>query len=588
MTRYAMCRDSAVNVQDYTTSYGEGSGIMSKNSKTSDKNHKSMVEDVMDSAEATGLAANEQEARNQAKEQAKPTVDDVEGSGEIYEDADERARSYARAAKEIEDTPVKLAEKVKQKELGGVFYAVARVATLLMFFLMFIPDVSPTKMSELISGNLSLFTAGVSYSSLISDVGRGFRRGWVSESNFQLLFAASIITMIAIVAISVAACLSLGNSKCKRLSFVITLIGSIAAGAGLVMMYVAYTMFAAEENQDKVGASFPTGIIVFAVLAVIVLICNIIAITRVPKPAADERFEMEAQYKLFVMFIPFAMLAFVFCYLPLWGWRYAFFDYKAGDTLSMDKWVGLKWFKYLFQNDATKRDIVRVLRNTLAMSFLGIATSWVPLAFAVFLTELPGKTFKRIVQTITTVPNFISWILVYTIALAIFSTDGFVNTMLTNMGNPSNTNYLMSDEHTWLKMLAWGLWKGVGWSAIIYIAGISGIDRQLYEAATVDGAGRFQRIWHVTLPGLIPTYMVMLLMSVAGMLSNGLDQYLVFSNAKNSAHMEVLDLYVYNLGFAGGSIPLSTVIGMAKSIISVALLFMANSISKLVRHESIV
>ena len=135
---------------------------------------------------------------------------------------------------------------------------------------------------------------------------------------------------------------------------------------------------------------------------------------------------------------------------------------------------------------------------------------------------------------------------------------------------------------------SWGIWKGVGWSAIIYIAGIAGIDKQLYEAATVDGAGRFQRMWHVTIPGLIPTYMVMLLLSVAGMLSNGLDQYLVFSNANNASAMEVLDLYVYNLGFAGGSIPLSTVIGMAKSLISVALLFMANSISKVVRKESIV
>ena len=217
------------------------------------------------------------------------------------------------------------------------------------------------------------------------------------------------------------------------------------------------------------------------------------------------------------------------------------------------------------------------------MSGLGILTSWIPLAFAVFLTEINAKPFRRIVQTFTTIPNFISWILVYTVALAIFSTDGFFNMFFGASGN-----HLMGDSHTWLKMLAWGIWKGVGWSAIIYIAGISGIDRQLYEAARVDGAGRFQRIWHVTLPGLMPTYMVMLLLAVAGMLSNGLDQYLVFSNASNMDHMEVLDLYVYHLGFEGGSIPLSTVIGMAKSLVSVALLFMANGVSKLVRHESIV
>jgi putative aldouronate transport system permease protein len=255
----------------------------------------------------------------------------------------------------------------------------------------------------------------------------------------------------------------------------------------------------------------------------------------------------------------------------------------------MDNFVGFKWFTYLFQNSATRADIVRVIKNTLAMSGLGIATSWVPLLFAVFLAEITNTKFRKIVQTFTTIPNFISWILVYTVALAIFSTDGFINTFATNMGwISSSTNYLMGDSFTWLKMLAWGLWKGTGWSAIIYIAGISGIDRQLYEAATVDGAGRFQKMWHVTLPGLIPTYMVMLLMAVAGCLSNGLDQYLVFSNASNQTHMEVLDLYVYNLGFMGGSIPLSTVIGMAKSVISVVLLFVANNISKAVRGESIV
>ena len=140
----------------------------------------------------------------------------------------------------------------------------------------------------------------------------------------------------------------------------------------------------------------------------------------------------------------------------------------------------------------------------------------------------------------------------------------------------------------WLKMLLWGTWKGVGWSAIIYISGIAGIDQQLYEAATVDGAGRFQKMWNITVPGLIPTFMVMLLMSVAGILSNGMDQYLVFETSNNSEWLNVLDLYVYKLGIGSGMIPLSTVVGMSKSIISVILLFLANSISKLVRGESIV
>ena len=151
----------------------------------------------------------------------------------------------------------------------------------------------------------------------------------------------------------------------------------------------------------------------------------------------------------------------------------------------------------------------------------------------------------------------------------------------------ANADYLASADHTWIKMLLWGTWKGLGWSAIVYVAGISGIDQQLYEAARVDGANRFHCIWHITVPGLMPTYCVMLLMSVAGILSNGMEQYLVFSNAINSDVIQVLDLYVYQM-FQSGSTELSIVVGMAKSVVGVVLLFAANGISKLVRGESII
>jgi putative aldouronate transport system permease protein len=476
-----------------------------------------------------------------------------------------------------------------QKEECAPLFYVMRVVALIAFFLLFMPDANPVRVSGLIGKNLSLFTAAVSYSSLISGTGRAFRVGWVNESAFIILYVGAIILALAVVALAVSACMSLGNRKMKKTAVLVGIGGSIASIIGFVLTYVSYTGMLNATKLDKVQPMFPAGYWIYAVLMVVFLVAAAITAFALPKVEAGEKYEMETKFRLFLMFLPFALLAFVFCYLPLYGWRYAFFDYQAGDTLSMDNFVGFKWFTYLFQNSATRADIVRVIKNTLAMSGLGIATSWVPLLFAVFLAEITNTKFRKIVQTFTTIPNFISWILVYTVALAIFSTDGFINTFATNMGwISSSTNYLMGDSFTWLKMLAWGLWKGTGWSAIIYIAGISGIDRQLYEAATVDGAGRFQKMWHVTLPGLIPTYMVMLLMAVAGCLSNGLDQYLVFSNASNQAHMEVLDLYVYNLGFMGGSIPLSTVIGMAKSVISVVLLFIANNISKAVRGESIV
>ncbi|SEF56338.1 putative aldouronate transport system permease protein [Eubacterium ruminantium] len=486
--------------------------------------------------------------------------------------------------KELENQVLTIDKKKKKtKEPAGVVYAVHRITALLMFFLIFIPGLNPAKITALVSKNLSLFTSAVSYSRLTENVGRGFRKGWVTEEAFQLLFVGAIITLIAIVIVSAGACINLGNNKCKRLSFLVNIVGLILLTVGLIIISKAYGEMKNAANPAKVQAEFSSGIWFYAILGGIILILTILEFVFTPIPAKKMKYEIETKYKLFLMFLPFAILAFIFCYLPLWGWRYSFFDYKAGDELTSKSFVGFKWFKYLFQNSATRAELVRVLRNTLAMSGLGILTSWIPLAFAVFLTEIKSKKFKRVVQTFTTIPNFISWILVYTVAIAIFSTDGFINTIFGSTGN-----HLMGDNFTWLKMLAWGIWKGVGWGAIIYIAGIAGIDKQLYEAATVDGAGRFQRIWHVTIPGLMPTFMVMLLLSVAGMLSNGLDQYLVFGNASNMNHMEVLDLYVYHLGFGGGSIPLSTVIGMAKSLVSVALLFMANGISKMVRKESII
>lgn len=344
--------------------------------------------------------------------------------------------------------------------------------------------------------------------------------------------------------------------------------------------------------MDKVAPSMPVGVFVFGGIAVVILLLSLVLFAKTPKALPGEKFEMESKYKLFLMFLPFAILGFLFCYLPLYGWRYAFFDYKSGGTLSSDNFVGLKWFAYLFKNSATRNDVINVMKNTLAISGLNIITSWIPMIFAVFLCEVRNMRFRRFVQAFTTIPNFISWVLVYAVALSIFSTDGFINTFAKEVGlmsqNAPGHNYLMGNSFTWVKMWGWGTWKGVGWSAIIYIAGISGIDQSLYEAATVDGAGRFQKMRHITLPGLLPTFFVLLLMAIAGILSNGLDQYLVFENAENRESIRVLDLYVYKLGIGNGSIPLSTVVGMFKSVISVVLLFAANGMSKLLRGESII
>lgn len=483
-------------------------------------------------------------------------------------------------------------EKTKNEIIADKVYYVQRIATLLATALIFFPAATPSRICAMINKNLSLFTSGLFYGSLTAEMGRAFNRGWLEQGTIIILYIASLIMLLGIAVAAAGGCMSLGNLKFKKLGNLFSLGGAAGEFLGLVLIYVSYTKVQGTSNYDKVGPMFPIGYIVYLILAVLLLASSIAILVLLPKPAEEDKYEMESRFKLFLMFLPFAALCFVFSYLPLWGWRYAFFNYSAGGTLSMDNFVGFKWFTSLFQSQATKADVVRVLRNTLAMSGLGIATSWCAMAFAIFLNEIKNMRFRRFVQTFTTIPNFISWVLVYAIAFAIFSTDGFVNTAAAQLGilaeGQMGTNYLMSESHIWIKMLAWGMWKGIGWSAIIYIAGISGIDQQLYEAATVDGAGRFARMWHVTLPGLIPTYCVMLLMSIANILSNGMDQYMVFSNKVNLDTIQVLDLYVYTLGIKNGNIPLSTVIGMVKSIVSVVLLFAANGVSKAVRGESIV
>ena len=212
-----------------------------------------------------------------------------------------------------------------------------------------------------------------------------------------------------------------------------------------------------------------------------------------------------------------------------------------------------------------------------------------PLFFAIALNEIRSRWFKNVVQTLTTLPNFISWVLVYAVAFAMFSSTGMVNQLLQNIHLISQPiHFLDSDSGTYFKMLLWSLWKGLGWGSILYLAGISGIDPELYEAAQVDGANRFQQIIHVTVPQLMPTYLVMLMLSVSNFLNNGMDQYFVFQNAFNLKHIQVLDLYVYNVGMGQNSLSLATAISMLKSLVSVVLLFLVNWASKRTRGESII
>ncbi len=304
--------------------------------------------------------------------------------------------------------------------------------------------------------------------------------------------------------------------------------------------------------------------------------------------------ELPNKYRLFLLMLPFLVAVFLFSYLPLYGWSYAFYNYKFGVPLDQQEFVGFKWFVEMFTKVANRESIVRVLKNTLGMSGLNLLTSWLPMIFAVFLNEITRTRFKKFVQIFTTLPNFISWALVFSFAMCLFAADtGIYSKLMMQLGmnDPNNpTVWLNSGQHIWLKMWGWSTWKGLGWGAIMYLAAISGIDQELYEAARVDGANRWALMRHITLPSLLPTFFVLLMLSISNILNNGMEQYLVFQNPMNRQTIEVLDLYVYNITIASRGTTLysyATAIGILKTVVSVTLLFSANFLSKKLRGESI-
>ena len=485
----------------------------------------------------------------------------------------------------------KAPEGQKSELKATPFQVTYRLLALLLFILLFIPGANPARISLNISRNVSLFTSGFSYGTYVRNMERILVRGWLPSSVMRIAYFSSLLACLGIIACGIGSCISVGNNKLKRYAHISIFAGSALSFVSMFGIVHAYNLITSSENVERIEPLEPSTVPMYCILLALICICAVISFIKTPAPEKDEKPAIEAPLQLFLMILPFLILVFIFAYLPLWGWRYAFFDYNAGDTLSMDAWVGWKWFKAPFENVVICNDIICVLRNTLAMSGLGIATSWLPMIFAIFLSEIKNQTSKKIIQTLTTIPNFISWVLVYAIAFCIFGTEGFISSLMVNSGLwERGKNMLMGDSFIWVKMWLWGTWKGLGWSAIMYIAAISGIDQQLYEAATVDGAGRFQKMWHITLPELFPTYIVLLILSVSNILSNGMDQYLVFKNPTNKNPIEVLDLYVYQLSFGQGSnnnIPFSTVVSMFKSLVSVVLLFITNRVSKLIRGSSI-
>lgn len=292
------------------------------------------------------------------------------------------------------------------------------------------------------------------------------------------------------------------------------------------------------------------------------------------------------QRYLYLMSVPFVLWAFVFSYLPLWGWTMAFQKFKPGIAFGDQKWVGLQYFRELFADE----QFYRVLRNTLAMSTMGLVAGFVvPIVFAVVLNEVRAMPVKRFVQTVSYLPHFVSWVVVAGIVTKMLSTEGgVVNEILVSLHIVDEPIQFMARGGLfWYIVTASDVWKEMGWNTIIYLAAIAGIGPDLYEAAKVDGASRLRQIWHITLPGIRPTIVVLLIMSIGHLVGIGFEKQFLLGNPLVSDYSQVLDLYALNYGLGLGRFSFGTAINIFNSVISVFLLLVANGIFKRTTKESI-
>lgn len=281
------------------------------------------------------------------------------------------------------------------------------------------------------------------------------------------------------------------------------------------------------------------------------------------------------QYRwIYLLGLPGMIILLLFNYIPMSGLLMAFQDYNPYKGLTGSEWVGLKHFIKLF--NASK--FYTMLRNTIVISLLNLMTFPAPIILALLLNELRNATLKKFVQTAVYLPHFLSWAIVCALTFFLLSSEqGVVNKIAISMGNEP-VKYLQSKDWIYPIITIQGVWKGVGWSSIVYLAAIAGIDQGLYEAAKIDGANKFQQMVKITIPCIMPTVVVMLILKMGTIISVDFEQVFLMNNANVKSKLEVFEIYIYNNGIASGSTNFSytTAIGMFKSVVNTCLVVLTN------------
>lgn len=302
--------------------------------------------------------------------------------------------------------------------------------------------------------------------------------------------------------------------------------------------------------------------------------------TKVAQKISGAGVYMKRYWQLYaLLFLPLLYLL-IFKYIPMVYIQIAFKKYSIVQSVWQMPWAANHGFEYFIKAFSSK-DFLVALRNTLVLNILDLLAGFpAPIIFALVLNELCFKKFKRVVQTIAYMPHFLSWVIIYGLALQLLApTNGLINMWLTSMGFEA-IPFLNESKHWIGTYVGLGVWQNFGWGSIIYLAAIAGISPELYEAAAVDGAGRFRKIWHITLPGIRPTIVTLLIMNLGGILGSGFDRPFALQNTIVRDVSEVISTYVFKVGIRGLQFSLTTAIGLFQSVVGVIFLLASNKLAR--------
>ncbi|HZG78840.1 MAG TPA: ABC transporter permease subunit [Paenibacillus sp.] len=293
-----------------------------------------------------------------------------------------------------------------------------------------------------------------------------------------------------------------------------------------------------------------------------------------------------SQRHLMILTLPAVLWMLVFNYAPMYGIIIAFQEFNPVQGFAGSPWLGLANFEELFI-DPTFLD---ALGNTFQISIAKLIFGFpAPILLAILLNELRSQKFKRVVQSLSYLPYFISWVFVVGFMYTLLDPrTGALSALLQSLGLVDAERMLMGDPDTFLTLVVVSeIWKNIGWNSIIFLAAIAGIDPQLYEAAVVDGAGRFKRIWHITLPALKPTIVILFILAVGGLVNTNFDQLFLMQNSMTQDEANVLQIYAYDMGIVLGRFSYGTAVGLFQSVVAFALMFTANFTSRKITGESL-